>query len=306
MPTGGPAGDDSSCDAEEGAVPTAHGTDAHMTNPQPSGRRALRPRARLLRTLGTDLISSEKVALIELVKNSFDADATVVLIRFIGPLAQGKGSIEIWDDGHGMDVETLRSSWLDIATDVKKKRTRSESGRRRVLGEKGIGRLAAARLAKEMLLTTRRAGADEVKLLIDWHDFDREDAYLDQIEVAWEVSPPAVFVDDGSASTAFTEASIEQWQHGQGTLLHLDHLSRAWLKEDFLDLSTALSRLVRPRPDAALGQTVDDFKIVLDLPGEFDSLSGEVRPPEELRSPHYKLVGSIRRARRRPVALHTT
>lgn len=264
-----------------------------MIDPQPSGRWALRPRARLLRTLGTDMISGERVALIELVKNSFDADATVVLVRFIGPPARGEGSVEVWDDGHGMDVETLRSSWLDVATDIKKKRTRSESGRRRVLGEKGIGRLAAARLADEMLLTTRRAGADEVKLLIDWRDFDREDAYLDQIEVAWEVSRPSVFVDEGSAGIAFTEASIEQWQRGQGTLLHLDHLSRAWVKKDFLDLRTALSRLVRPRPDAALGQSVDGFRIVLDLPSEFDSLSGEVRPPEELSSPHYKLVGSV-------------
>jgi signal transduction histidine kinase len=274
-------------------VPTAHRPGDCMTEPPPSGRWALRPRARLLRTLGTDLISSEKVALIELVKNSFDADATVVLIRFIGPLTLGEGSVEIWDDGHGMDVQTLRSSWLDIATDVKKKRTLSESGRRRVLGEKGIGRLAAARLANEMLLTTRRAGADEVKLLIDWRDFDREDAYLDQIEVAWEVGPSSVFIDEGSADTAFTKASIEQWQHGQGTLLHLDHLSRKWAEQDFRDLSTALSRLVRPRPNAALSQLVDGFKIVLDLPSEFDSLSGEVKPPEELSSPHYQLVGSV-------------
>ena len=141
-----------------------------MTGDQSSGRGALRPRARLLRTLGRDLISSEKVALIELVKNSFDADATVVLVRFLSPLTQGKGSVEIWDDGHGMDTGTLQTSWLDIATDVKKKRTRSESGQRRVLGEKGIGRLAGARLADEMLLTTRRAGAEEITLMMDWRD----------------------------------------------------------------------------------------------------------------------------------------
>lgn len=291
--TGGPAGDGTSPDAEQGAAQTVHCLRDHMTDPQPSGRRALRPRARLLRTLGTDLISSEKVALIELVKNSFDADATVVLVSFVGPLAPGEGSVDIWDDGHGMDVETLQSSWLDIATDVKKRCTRSESGGRRVLGEKGIGRLAAARLANEMLLTTRRPGSDELKLLIDWRDFDREDAYLDQIEVAWEVGSPSVFVDEGSADTAFTESSIEHWQRGQGTLLHLDHLSRAWTRDDFRDLRTALSRLVRPQPDTALGQSVDDFRIVLDLPSEFDSLSGEVGAPEELTSPHYRLVGFV-------------
>lgn len=264
-----------------------------MTGEEPSGKRALRPRARLLRTLGTDLISSEKVALIELVKNSFDADATVVLIRFRAPLAQGDGSVEIWDDGHGMDAETLQTSWLDIATDAKKKHTRSESGRRRVLGEKGIGRLAAARLASEMLLTTRRADADEVRLLIDWRDFDREDAYLDEIDVAWEVGGPTVFVEEGAADAAFDEVPLEMWQEGQGTLLQLEKLSREWVEADFHDLRQALSRLVRPRPDAELGQPHDGFKIVLDLPTEFASLSGEVGPPGELRSPHYHLVGYV-------------
>jgi len=177
-----------------------------MTHPELSGWGALRPRARLIRTLGTDLISSEKVALIELVKSSFDADASVVLIRFLRPLTEGQGPVEVWDDGHGMDVWALRDSWLDIATDAKKRRTRSESGGRRFLGEKGIGRLAAARLAREMLMTTGRADATEVNLLIDWNDFDRENAYLDEIEVAWEVGAPTVFAEDGAADRAFADA----------------------------------------------------------------------------------------------------
>jgi len=264
-----------------------------LSTAEPSGKRALRPRARLLRTLGTDLISSEKVALIELVKNSYDADATVVLIRFREPLAQGDGIVEVWDDGHGMDVETLQTSWLDIATDAKKKRTRSENGHRRVLGEKGIGRLAAARLASEMLLTTRRAHEDEVRLLIDWKEFDRQDAYLDEIEVAWDIGAPFAFVSGGTADSAFDGAAIEDWHQGHGTLLQLEKLTRAWTESDFRDLRTALSRLIRPRPDATVGQSEDSFKIVLDLPSAFDSLSGEISPPEELSSPHYRLVGSV-------------
>lgn len=264
-----------------------------MSGSVPSGRRALRPRARLLRTLGTDLISSEKVALIELVKNSYDADASVVLIRFREPLILDKGAVEIWDDGHGMNVDTLQTSWLDIATDTKRKSTRSESGRRRVLGEKGIGRLAAARLANEMFMTTRRVNADEIRLLIDWHDFDRADAYLDEIEVAWDIGAPLIFVDKGSADSAFHKASVEDWHHGSGTLLQLEKLTRTWGEADFRDLRTALSRLIRPRPETIFTQSDDKFEIVLDLPDVFDSLSGEIGPPEELRSPHYRLVGSV-------------
>lgn len=266
-----------------------------MAGQQPAGRGALRPRARLLRTLGTDLISSEKVALIELVKNSYDADASVVLIRFKGELLQGQGEMQIWDDGHGMNVNTLQTSWLDIATDLKKKRTSSESGRRRVLGEKGIGRLAAARLASEMMLTTRRQRSEEVNLLIDWREFDRQDAYLDEIEVAWEVGEPSVFMEEGGlADTTFRQASIGEWGHGHGTALQLQKLSRAWSKDDLHDLRNALSRLVRPRQGIRPGDTADRFRIILDLPSELElDLNGEVGPPEELLSPHYRLAGSV-------------
>lgn len=268
---------------------------------EPAGRGALRPKARLLRTLGSDLISSDKVALIELVKNSYDADAGVVLIRFRGPLKAGEGGIEVWDDGHGMDAATLQSSWLDIATDTKRRNPHSDGGRR-VLGEKGIGRLAAARLGEEMLLTTRKQDADEVKLLIDWTDFDREDAYLDEIEVAWEVGAPDVFAANGAAAAAFSELDADGWHQERGTVLQVDRLSREWTRDDLLELRTALTRLIRPRPqgsgvrsakDASIEQ---DFQIVLELAEVDDTLedlAGPIEPSADLRTPHYRLSGSV-------------
>ncbi len=125
------------------------------TNPDVSGF-AFRPRARIMRTLGEELISSETVAVIELVKNAFDADATKVLVRFIGPLEEGKGSIEIIDNGHGMSMQTIETAWMEPATDNKRKRRKSERFKRRLLGEKGIGRFACSRLASELELITRR------------------------------------------------------------------------------------------------------------------------------------------------------
>lgn len=267
----------------------------------PAGRGALRPRARLLRTLGSDLISSDKVALIELVKNSYDADASVVLIRFRGPLKAGEGSVEVWDDGHGMDTATLQTSWLDIATDTKRRKPHSDGGRR-VLGEKGIGRLAAARLGEEMLLTTRKPDAAEVKLLIDWTDFDREDAYLDEIEIAWEVGAPDVFSAEGAASTAFSEIDVDGWNQGRGTVLQIDRLAREWTRDDLLELRTALTRLIRPRPQgsgvgSATGESTEpDFQIVLELAEVGDTLedlAGPIEPSADLRTPHYRLSGSI-------------
>jgi DNA mismatch repair ATPase MutL len=89
---------------------------------------ALRPRARILRTLGEELISSEIVAILELVKNSYDADARQILVRFVDRLDQGHGTLEIADDGHGMDMETVRGAWMEPATDAKKKIRTSNNG----------------------------------------------------------------------------------------------------------------------------------------------------------------------------------
>jgi len=103
------------------------------------------------------LISSEKVALIELVKNSFDAEASVVIVRFRGHLTHGEGTATSGTTGTAWTWRRCRPPGLTSPPMFKKKRTRSASDQRRVLCEKGIGRLAAARLAGEKMLTTRRA-----------------------------------------------------------------------------------------------------------------------------------------------------
>src|SRR4051794_29159336 len=86
----------------------------------------IRPRARIMRTLGDELISSELAAVIELVKNAYDADASKVLVRFNEPLAAGSGGIDILDDGHGMSTETVESAWLEPATPYRRRARQSE------------------------------------------------------------------------------------------------------------------------------------------------------------------------------------
>ena len=154
-----------------------------------SGVSILRPRAQMLRRIGDELISSETVAVIELVKNAYDADATRVLVRFQGPLEIGHGTIEVMDNGHGMSLETIQTTWMEPATLFRKRQQRSEKYGRRVLGEKGIGRFAASRLANTLEVVTRRVGEDrEIRALFDWSQFDDEHKYLDQVEVRWEES----------------------------------------------------------------------------------------------------------------------
>ncbi len=139
-----------------------------------------------MNTLGRELISSDTVALAELVKNSYDAGASLVLVRISGEIdADGAitpdtGTISVLDDGHGMDEERITGTWLEPATSFRNERDPLQNGRR-VLGEKGVGRFAAAKLGDLMHLTSKVADGEEVRLVLDWRDFDDDSKYLEDI-----------------------------------------------------------------------------------------------------------------------------
>jgi signal transduction histidine kinase len=259
------------------------------------GAEKLRPRARILRTFGDELISSEKVAVIELVKNSYDADATRVLVRFHEPLERGKGSIEVIDDGHGMSTDVVRTAWMEPATLYRAQERRSEVLGRRVLGEKGVGRFAASRLADRLMLVTRRPGsAHETLAYFDWTQFDDPDLYLADVDVLWEEQAASELTLNGAlgALDALDPRAINDGQHG--TVLRMEELRTDWRRERFAELRTALSRLVSPFADRAdAGGPGTDFQIALDVPAPDDDLSGPIGPPDALRDPHYYLAGNI-------------
>src|SRR5262245_30542628 len=221
-----------------------------MVEPAPriSGTQILRPRARILRTFGDELSSSETEAVIELVKNAYDADATRVLVRFHGPLEIGHGRIEVMDNGQGMSLETLQTTWMEPAMLFRKRQQHSEQYGRRVLGEKGIGRFAASRLANTLEVVTRRAGEDrEIRALFDWSQFDDEHKYLDQVEVLWEESEPAEIRPDGTIQALWRgEETPESSALTHGTVLRMEGLRAIWGKSQLETLHTGLSRLVSP------------------------------------------------------------
>ena len=172
--------------------------------------RFLRPRARMILTIGLELISSDTVALTELVKNAFDADARHVLVRITGAVIDnaihaGHGIIEVLDDGVGMSSETIAETWLEPATPNRRRQRRSAEGRR-ILGEKGVGRFAAAKLAEKLELVSRPDNAPEVTLRLDWSDFENEDSYLDQIEIHWTADKPIAFAPSGEVTTLWRHA----------------------------------------------------------------------------------------------------
>jgi signal transduction histidine kinase len=258
------------------------------------GTATLRPRARLMRTLGDELISSEVVAVSELVKNAYDADATRVLIRFVEPLEPGAGAIEIIDDGHGMTLETIRGAFLEPATRYRQRDSRSEEFGRIVTGEKGIGRFAVSRLADELELVSRRPGApSETRVVFDWRLFDREDAYLDEVDVVWETTPARDIAPGGATDVLWPHGPPSPDRAQRGTLLRMPALRTAWGREQIERLRTSLARLVSPFLFDELAGAEDAFSIFIQAPPTFQDLSGRVEPSEALQNPHYRLTAQV-------------
>jgi len=260
-----------------------------------SGKMVLRPRARVVHTFGDELISSEVVALIELVKNSYDADAKRVLIRFFGPLTDGEGIIEVIDSGHGMSLDVIKSAWGEPATPFRKKDSESKKGRR-VLGEKGIGRFAASRLAQKLVVITREEGSDrEIMAKIDWANFDDLDKYLDEIGLDWEVRYPEEICPTGAVnSLCWDNERIQPEKLEKGTIIRMESLKGVWDVEKIDKLLEGLSRLITPKSIAPKDyQLKDNFEIYVELPPPFSDKSGLIESPEILKYPHYSLRGEV-------------
>lgn len=112
--------------------------------------------ARLIMQLGEQLIEDELVALLELIKNAYDADANNVdvVIDTDTVTPYGMGRIEIKDDGNGMILSIVRNSFLRLSTSFKEEEKSSIYYHRRVLGKKGIGRLSFQRLGNYITVET--------------------------------------------------------------------------------------------------------------------------------------------------------
>ena len=102
-----------------------------------------KPRAQILLQLGEQLIKNENIAILELVKNAYDADAKRVVVNMHSIDNKDSGYIEIHDNGCGMSIDIIKDIWMEPGNSYKKgvveRKERSDLGRLPI-GEKGIGR----------------------------------------------------------------------------------------------------------------------------------------------------------------------
>lgn len=197
--------------------------------------------ARVILHLGRDSIKDHTTALIELIKNSYDADATKVEI---GIFTQGENKyIRIADNGFGMTEEEINENWLRIAFSEKKNSKISQKGRRKT-GEKGIGRISTDRIGALLTLITK--AEDGVKgIEVNWDDFDVAGREIEDIEIKVIENP----------SINIPIKGIEKSK--SGTEIIITQLRQEWTKSNIDNLYNELSYLTTP-----FGE-IEDFEIDL-------------------------------------------
>ncbi|MFA5130140.1 MAG: ATP-binding protein [Patescibacteria group bacterium] len=211
---------------------------------------SFKPRARLLLQLGDQLIRSENIAVIELVKNAYDADAKKCEVTLRNVDVPEKAEIIIADDGIGMTPEIVKNVWLEPGADVKElilegKNIPKDFGytaSRLPIGEKGIGRFGVHKLGNYIEMVTKNANSkNEVVVRIDW-DIFKNTKYLED------------------ASFFVEERKPEMFKNGKtGTYIHIKKIKTTWDGKLYKELHRALTSLSSPFSERS------DFDVLLQL-----------------------------------------
>ena len=199
--------------------------------------------SKLLRELGERLVGRPHIALAELIKNSYDADASEVVIRFL------QDRIEVEDDGHGMTYSDFRDKWLRIGSAHKEREETSPRLQRALTGSKGVGRLSVQLLANKLEIRSIAGSRPphEVVVYVDW----------DKAIEAGDLTRAPVMADRISPETSFINGSET------GTRLILTELQHSWSPLEFEELAREIWPLQSPFRDEP---STDSFRVTLESP----------------------------------------
>lgn len=208
--------------------------------------------------VGKDLINDDNIAIVELVKNSYDAESNSVLVKYTNfsekETSTETSQIIIADEGTGMDMTDIKDKWLNMAYS-EKKLLDQENGAY-LAGNKGIGRFSCDRLGKQLDLLTRKKDGAILHLHIKWADFEIEgnkDLTIQEIPI------DVVTIDDVNAAKI---AGINKFPKS-GTVLVISKLRSNWNRERLVDTKTSLEKFLNPNQLFLRNR----FKITLSVPG---------------------------------------
>lgn len=187
--------------------------------------------------IGKDLIGDKFIAIFELVKNAYDADASKVVITFKKDI-NGKNCICITDDGCGMSYDDIINKWLFVAYSEKKAENKSKSSyrdaiRREYAGAKGVGRFSCDRLGSSLVLLSKTKDERHTnRIYVDWNKFEIDDSQdFSNIHVDYSLM----------------DSLPNNQQHG--TILIISDLREIWDRNELLKLKASLKKLISPDMD---------------------------------------------------------
>lgn len=260
-----------------------------------------RPYARLMNVIGDQLITDKKVAVIEIIKNSYDADASIVTVRFCNMSNVGfndlpkeeQAYIEIEDNGSGMSLAIIKTVWLRPATPNKfdeKKRHNLRTPKGRIIqGEKGIGRFAIHKLGEKIELYTKAKGENEVKLEMNFVDFNPDDANL--------FNQPADYkLLDEVTNNWYVQNPPERVINESGTIIRIYNIRELWSANDYKELYQNIQRMMPPIDENARTLGVDfvpDFTIEMYKEGSL-YVDEDVRTfADVIERAQFSMIGSV-------------
>ena len=190
--------------------------------------------------IGKELITDEFVAVFELVKNSFDANASKVEVIFENNYEPTNARIIIKDNGKGMNYDDLKNKWLFVAYSAKRLGKENDDYRNKIkpqrifAGAKGVGRFSCDRLGKYLNLITLKDEPNAIiqNLVVNWENFENAD-------------------DKEFVNINVTHDTIcdNVYQLEKGTVLEISGLRDSWDRERILKLKKSLAKLINPNQE---------------------------------------------------------
>lgn len=204
--------------------------------------------AGLKNIIGKELINDKFIAIFELVKNSYDAGAKEVTIKFEN-IYSDNSAIYIIDDGKGMTKQEIIDKWLFVAYSEKKNSTYRDNikFRRNYAGAKGVGRFSCDRLGERVDLFSKTKEDKTINVVkINWNEFENSDTEeFQDIDVLYD-EIESELIDE------------------KGTIIKISGLREKWNRDELLKLKKSLTQLVNPEAD----ENYDLFNIILEVEEE--------------------------------------
>lgn len=249
---------------------------------------------KLFRELGELLVGRESTALIELIKNSYDADSTRVEIIGENLDDPDVGTIVVADNGIGMSRDEFATGFLRIAGRSKATaERRSPYYQRRFTGEKGVGRLAAHKLARRVEVRSARwdggrhnatvgfAANEELRASIDWDIIESLETFA-EIEKSNAVKVRSRSVSDGVAGTRLTLAPLRKAWTETDRRNFIDEVSTLTPPTEIIDAISAATAQDPPLLERLqIQDSVDNATFSIEFGGELSLDESELPAPAD-------------------------